>query len=380
MSVPELRFIFSYLRNGRYRCPGEGVRSYLNMDAPPQASPGIVTAAWQELGRHAEIVELTNISANVSTNQVYRVALSDGHELIAKTSTYGSYVHFRQDHKLIDRWSQLLQDTRFSTFLARMVLKGESVFTYGQDNVWIVFYEKAQFYDFLPRILDDAQIDALGREMAEFHEASTRASKHMDPSWKTIGSDVAGLYDALGSHEWREQRQLDSATGEQLRRHCDLVLENAERLGYHSFAKIPVLVDWNIGNFSVGFDQNGFKFYSRWDYDWFRIGSRMMDFYFCARVVRAEGDKTIFTYHTEPFFEPRFRRFLRAYHARFPLTESEVLFLKEAYRFFLLNYVVRSGEHFFRPTYCERLQREVVHTYLPALDAIDFSPLLDILD
>ncbi len=349
------------------------------MDGSPTEFPAILSAAWEELGRHARIVELTNISANVSTNQVYRVVLSDGHELIAKTSTYGSFVHFRQDHQLIDRWSQLLQDTRFSTFLARIVIKGDSVFTFGQDNVWTVFYEKAPFYDFLPRVLDEQQIDALGREMAEFHEASTRASSSMDPSWKTIGSDIGALYDALGSVEWLRARRLDAAMGKLLRRHCDRLLENSERLGYHRFPKIPILVDWNIGNFSVGFDQNGFKFYSRWDYDWFRVESRMLDFYFCSRVVRSEGDQTIFTYNTEPLFEGRFLRFLQAYHAQFPLQQNEVLFLKEAYRFFLLNYVVRSGEHFFRPSYCERLQQEVVHNYLPALEAIDFAPLLDTL-
>src|SRR5690606_34928926 len=104
-----------------------------------------------------------------------------------------------------------------------------------------------------------------------------------------------------------------------------------------------------------------------------------LDFYFCARVVRAEGDRTVFSYSTEPFFEPRFWRFLRAYHAEYPLTDNEVLFMKEAYRFFLLNYVMRGGEHFFRPSYCERLQREALREYLPVLDRVDFSPLLDCL-
>jgi len=43
---------------------------------------------------------------------------------------------------------------------------------------------------------------------------------------------------------------------------------------------------------------------------------------------------------------------------------------------FLLNYVVRSGEHFFREDICRRLQREAVEEYFPALDQVDFSPLL----
>lgn len=347
---------------------------------PPEEFPSIVGAAWQSLDRPERIETLTEISANVSTNRVYRIRLDGGHEVIAKTSTYGSYVHFRQDHQLIDRWSQLLQNTRFAGFLARIILRGDSAFTYRGEDVWVVFYEKAPFYDFLPRVLDDLQLDALGREMAEFHEASTRAATGMNPSWKSLGSDIAALYDALGNSQWRTERSFDDTTGEMLRAQCEKLLENAEKLGYHTFKKIPILVDWNIGNFSVGFDQTGFKFYSRWDYDWFRVESRMLDFYFCARVARSEGDQTVFTYSTAPFFESRFARFLSAYHAHFPLSENEVLFLKEAYRFFLLNYVVRAGEHFFRPSYCERLQYECVHQYLPALDNIDFSPLLRALD
>ncbi len=338
--------------------------------------PPIVAQGWEALGLRGEIVEIDDMSANVSTNYVYRITISTGHEFIVKTSSYGSYVHFRQDHQLIKMWIRRLQGTRFAQFLAPMVLKGNDVFTFSQDDTWLVFYQKAPFYDFLPRVLDDAQIEALGREMARFHRASFSAAQSLHPSWKTLGSDVAALYDAIGNPHWRQERGLDTAAGRELRRQCDVLLENATNLGYQRFSKIPILVDWNIGNFSVGLEESGFKFFSRWDYDWFRIDSRMLDFYFCARVVRAEGDMTVFTYSTEPFFEPRFERFLRAYHSVYPLADNEVLFMKEAYRFFLLNYVMRSGEHFFRPSYCERLQREALQEYLPVLDRVDFAPLL----
>ena len=349
------------------------------MSAPSGSEqlPPLVAQAWEALGLPGEIVELVDVSANVSTNHVYRLATSTGLEFIIKTSSYGSYVHFRQDHQLIQMWIRRLRGTRFANFLAPVVLKDDEVFTFSHDETWMVFYEKASFYDFLPRILDDAQVVALGHELAAFHRASFAAAQSLHPSWKTLGSDVAALYDALGSAEWRSERGMSDDTGRALRKQCDTLLDNATKLGYQRFGKIPILVDWNIGNFSVGLEQNGFKFYSRWDYDWFRIDTRMLDFYFCARVVREEGDRTVFTYSTDPFFEPRFALFLRAYHSVYPLTENEVLFLKEAYRFFLLNYVVRSGEHFFRPSYCERLQHEAFERYLPALDAIDFAPLLN---
>jgi hypothetical protein len=164
-----------------------------------------------------------------------------------------------------------------------------------------------------------------------------------------------------------------------LKKHCDRFLHNAEDLGYHGFAKLPVLVDWNTGNFSVGLDGDGFKLFTRWDYDWFRIEPRTLDFYFASRVVRSEGDQTIFSYMVDPLLEPRFIRFLRAYDAVNPLADEEILFLKEVYRFFILNYVVREGDHFFKGPICQRLQREAVETYLPSLDAVRFERVIEAL-
>jgi hypothetical protein len=165
-----------------------------------------------------------------------------------------------------------------------------------------------------------------------------------------------------------------------VRRHCDLFFSNAERLGYHAFQKIPVLIDWNRGNFSVAYEEYSFSLFSRWDYDWFRIEPRTLDFYFFSRVVREDGDQTVFSYTATPLLEPRFRLFLRAYHQLFPLEPSELAFLKEAYRFFLLNYVVRTGEHFFVPDIHQRLAREAITRYLPELETLDFTPLLHSLD
>lgn len=349
---------------------------------PPAASeyPELIREAWAELGRSAPIVAMTDVSATVSTNRVFRVSLEYGADVIAKVSSFGSYVHFRQDHQLIQQWSRLLGGTRFSRFLAPVLEKGDRVFTYSRNKIWVVFYEKAPFYDFMPKLLDETLIDAFASEMAHFHRASSAAARRMNPSWKSLGSDIAALYDMLGNREWLSQRGFPESSGDLLRAQCETWLNNADDLGYHQLQRMPVLVDWNIGNFSVGFDKEGFKFFSRWDYDWFRVEPRLLDFYFCARVVRDEGDKTIFSYSPDPLFEPRFARFLKEYHRIFPLEQNEVLFLKEAYRFFLLNYVVRSGEHFFRGAYCERLQREVVEWYLPQLDALDFRPLLDALE
>ncbi len=94
-------------------------------------------------------------------------------------------------------------------------------------------------------------------------------------------------------------------------------------------------------------------------------------------MVRSEGDKTLFSYTADPLFEPPFGSFLQQYHRVNPLQENEVLFLKEAYRFFILNYVIRSGEHFFRRGYCMRLQSEALENYLPRLETFDFQRLLN---
>jgi hypothetical protein len=142
---------------------------------------------------------------------------------------------------------------------------------------------------------------------------------------------------------------------------------------------MPVLIDWNLGNFSVEtdpLDPDSFRLFSRWDYDWFRIESRLLDFYFLSRVSSRTGDRSVFTYGSHTLLEPRFRSFLQAYHAAFPLTEGEVRFLGEAYRFFLLNYVVREGRHFFRYEFWQHLLHDAVDVQLPALDDLDLTPLV----
>ncbi|MEZ5258084.1 MAG: hypothetical protein R2705_14635 [Ilumatobacteraceae bacterium] len=149
-----------------------------------------------------------------------------------------------------------------------------------------------------------------------------------------------------------------------------------------------MLIDWNLGNFSVTYDEPtdrtanpaNFRLYSRWDYDWFRLEPRMLDFYFLSRVSSRTGDQTQWTYSWHTLFEPRFFRFLQAYHEVFPLTEAEIRFLPQAYKFFILNYVVREGARFFRPDLCSQFRRQAAHTYLPSFETMDVTPLLRLLD
>jgi hypothetical protein len=90
-------------------------------------------------------------------------------------------------------------------------------------------------------------------------------------------------------------------------KHCECFLSNADKVNYSTeFETIPVFVDWNIGNFSITADG---KLYSRWDYDWFRIASRVLDFYFFSRVVSSIGDRTVFSYLVDTLMEDTFYYF-----------------------------------------------------------------------
>lgn len=337
----------------------------------------IVRKAWVGLGDGRQMEAIWDASPGVSTNRVFRVLLDDGQSVFAKIVSYGSFIHFRQDHQRIVQWSRLLSGTRFRDFLAPIVQKDGEPYIYRSNRDWLVFSEEVPAGEPLPHRLSDAQVEALARELASFHDASREASTQMDPTWKTLGSDVAALFDRMSERRWREERHFSRNEVALIERHCESFFRNAERVGYHRLPKIPLLVDWNITNFSTRHTEAGaFSLFRRWDYDWFRIEPRMLDFYFLSRVVRAEGDTSRFSYTTDMFLEPRFLRFLAAYHEVSPVEESEILFLREAYRFFLLSYVLNLGEHFFQWSLRMRLQREAIESNLPEVDTLDLAPLL----
>jgi Ser/Thr protein kinase RdoA (MazF antagonist) len=338
----------------------------------------IVKEAWSAYDPTRTILTITDISAKVSTNHVYRVTFKDGNFIIAKLSYFGKFEHFVEDHSIINSLSNNLQDP-FENFLARSLIKENSLFVHRhQDEVidaWVVFYRPVKIKRKLPKRIDETQIQKLAKQFAKFHKSCHTIRNTLPSSSKTLEVDVKHLLDILdsnyGKHEYRMHQ-------DQIRKHCDLFLENVAKLDANELDTIPVFVDWNIGNFSVTPE---FKLFSRWDYDWFRISSRMIDFYFFARISSNVGDKTVFSYDIDPMMEDRFVIFLKAYHKEFPLTRTEILFLKEAYRFFILNYVVKYGKYFFHEIFATKLQQEAYQRYLPQLDQkFDPEPLLKALD
>jgi hypothetical protein len=336
-----------------------------------------VTAAWNAYGDERAIVSLDEVSADVSTNRVYRVHLDDGSTVIGKVSSYGSYFLFYEDHDRLSRCADLLQGTRFQGMLAGIRHRDGRMFTWYDRNMWAVFYDDVPRRDALPRVLTLDQIRNLGREMAEFHLACTDIAPQIPAGSKTVKSDAVHLLDLLESPFGPRNFELPPESIGILWRHTHDFLERLIQLGYDEWPKIPVLIDWNLGNFSVATAPDGsFRLFSRWDYDWFRIEPRVLDFYFLSRVSSKTGDRTRFSYGPHTLVEPSFLEMLSAYREVFPMSDEEVQFLPEVYRFFILNYVVREGARFFRPDLCTRFRRDAVRTYLPALEQLDMSPLV----
>ena len=334
-------------------------------------------AAWTAYDDGRSIESIVEVSAHVSTNQVYRLGLADGGSVIAKVSSYGSYFLFAEDHDRLYRCTTLLRGTRFDGFLAGVLGRDGRAYTWYDGSLWVAFYEEVRRAESLPRTLDESQIQCLAREMAEFHLACAAIASELPPTSNSVKADAIHLLDQLESPFAPRNFNLPPEYVGVLHRHTHDFLLELERIRYDEWDRLPVLVDWNLGNFSVASESDGsFRLFSRWDYDWFRIEPRLHDFYFLSRVSSATGDRTQFTYSSHTLVEPRFVRFIEAYHAVNPLSEREVRFLPEAYRFFLLNYVIREGARFFRPDYCERFRRETARVYLPGLERLDISPLL----
>ena len=325
----------------------------------------IIRQAWNGYDPSRSIRDITDISAAVSTNLVFKLSFTDDDFIIGKLSSFGSYELFKEDHRIIHALANNLLYP-FENLLAKSLLKNNRVYTYrykkGKTDVWVVFYNPSRVLARLPKRLEEKTIRSLGKQMGKFHLACSRIRNVLPKSIKTLRTDITGLMEDL------KQRPLWFGTEAQIQltlKHCELFLKNRNKCNAGSFETVPIFIDWNTGNFSViGKDE----LYSRWDYDWFRMSSRIMDFYFFSRVVSDAGDQTVFSYSIETMQEDRFLLFLQAYHSVNPLTINEIRFLREAYRFFILNYVIRNGQYFFNEQYARKLRAEAFEVYLPSID------------
>ena len=326
----------------------------------------IVEDAWADYDESRTIKYVEDISAKVSTNHVYRIWFEDGGNIVAKLSYFGKFEHFVLDHAIVNALATNLTEP-FENFLAKSLTKYGELYVYRhQDAIldaWVVFYNPIRLGNKPHKIQNEQQIAILGEELARFHLACHQVRNTLPTESKTIVDDINHLLEILETESGRyEHRQhLDT-----IRDQCNSLLRNLDDLNFSEMETIPVFVDWNIGNFSLTDD---YRFFSRWDYDWFRVSNRVMDFYFFSRVCSTIGDRTVFSYLVDPLMEDRFALFLKSYHDIYPLTENEIRFIKEAYRFFILNYVIKDGRYFFHEIYATKLQREAHEIYFPKLDS-----------
>jgi Ser/Thr protein kinase RdoA (MazF antagonist) len=325
----------------------------------------IIRKAWEGYDASKTIRDIEDISAMVSTNHVYRITFDDDDIIIAKLSYFGKFEHFKEDHRIIQTLAiNLLYP--FENFLARSLQKNNRVYIYhhkqGKSDAWVVFYNPTRILQRLPRRLDENHIKKLGQQVGKFHKACSRVKNVLPKSSKTLRTDISALLLQIEN----DPKQFGSGMqADFLKYHCETFLKNRSKYNMSSFEIIPVFIDWNIGNFSV---TPNLDLYSRWDYDWFRMSYRLLDFYFFSRVVSDIGDRTVFSYVINTMMEDRFILFLKEYHKVNPLTADEIRFLKEAYRFFILNYVIKDGKHFFNEQYAKKLQAEAFDIYLPSVD------------
>jgi hypothetical protein len=329
----------------------------------------IIKKAWEGYDASKTIKTIEDISAKVSTNSVYRITFDDDDIIIAKLSWFGKYEHFKEDHRLINALSNNLLYP-FENLLSKSLLKNNRVYIYHykhrKTDAWVVFYNPTRILDRLPRQLEEHHIIKLGQQVGKFHKACSRVKNVLPKSSKTLRTDINILLEQISKNEKQFGSRMQA---DYIKYHCELFLKNRSKYNMSSFEIIPVFIDWNIGNFSVTPD---LELYSRWDYDWFRMSYRLLDFYFFSRVVSSIGDRTVFSYVIDTMMEDRFILFLQEYHKINPLKADEIRFLKEVYRFFILNYVIKDGKYFFHEQYAKKLQAEAFDIYLPSVDR-DFN-------
>lgn len=327
----------------------------------------IVEAAWKNYDPSRVPSAITDISVRVSTNYVYKIQFPGKQFVIAKLSYFGTYEHFKEDHSIVNALAHALQPP-YDRTISHSLMKDGDVYTYRHQeaglNVWVVFYRPVKLMRKLPKRLQVADIVSLGRQFGLFHKACSQTLIELPKTSKTMMWDMEDLRSHLSTDDGKQE-----FTGRipEIHRQIDLFLEESAACGYDQMMKMPVFVDWNSGNFSLS--KRG-RIYTRWDYDWFRFAPRVLDCYFMSRVVSDIGDQTLFSYVPDTLMEPRFMLFLENYHRNFPLTESEIRFIKPAFRFFILQYVIKYGNYFFHQIYASRLQEEAFRVYLPRLDKV----------
>ena len=329
----------------------------------------LIKSAWNDYDNSRKIKDISDISIKVSTNHVYRIILDDGSKIIAKVSDYGYISNFSEDHSIINALSINLPYP-FENFLAKSLTKNGKLYIYEkkikQSPIWVVFYNPIRAFKKPAKKQNNFKIVKLGKELAHFHLGCRNISNILPVKSKKFNKDINFIKNNISNDKYLH---FDKEQKKEIILQCNIFLKNTENL-LNKDNLLPVFIDWNIGNFSI--DQN-YNFFSRWDYDWFRIGHRTLDFYFLSRVCSSQGDSTLFTYSPLTLMEKRFMLFLKSYHSIYPLDENDFILIPEMYRFFILNYVIKDGYRFFNKSIAKKLIQDSVNLYLPNINKVVLS-------
>ena len=141
-----------------------------------------VRAAWADYGDGRALARLDELSAMVSTNRVFRLALDDGSSVIAKSSNYGSFFLFAEDHDRLHRCSRLLTGGPYEHFMAGSLTVDDRPYLWYDGEMWVVLYREVEVRDRLPAILTPTQVESFGAEIARFHRACSSVSRLIPPT------------------------------------------------------------------------------------------------------------------------------------------------------------------------------------------------------
>ena len=197
----------------------------------------IIRNAWLDYDPSRSIESVTDISAMVSTNHVYKITFPDQRFIIAKLSYFGKYENFVEDHTIINSLSNNLMFP-YANFLSRALMKGEKLFVHRHTDedvdAWVVFYRPVTVRTLLPRRLDEKQIKKLGVELALFHQGCHLIRNTLPSSSKTLQTDLGEL---LAIQATRFGQVELGILPDEIKYQCETCLQNLEALHFDELPK-----------------------------------------------------------------------------------------------------------------------------------------------
>lgn len=292
------------------------------------------------------IVEIKNISTTHTNNEVYEVTTAAGEHYIAKIYKTRAVASLEQDNRFIKQWGSFAKSSNGRNILSQPIFSQESVSVFALDEVRnVIFYEKLSHGHLLGILQTEEQIRYFAKAVALFHRQGLTHTKEISilPSSGYLSSRIKILENALRNVDTLNITGFSPQDVSFLQIQLELLSVSADKLNYKHFPMVPIAVDFNPGNFLIDTHDGGWEVSSRWDYDIVKYASVVFDFYTLSRVVTKTCLEITKDFSPQSLIHNNFKIFLGEYVKYYPLTREELLFIFEAYRYFLLEYVVIFG-------------------------------------